>query len=190
MNQITEVQELNALETLSVEGLQNIEKVFMANFEKRKVTNPDDYYFSDVERKTLDTVRFFITKNEHQNDSVKIGDMFYTSWGYDQTNTEHFQVVKISPTGKTCQVIRIGSKSVEGSGGFMCESVLPDPTNIINAKPCQVKIERSRSFNPITNQHEEIGEINLRGSVYYSGDSKHLENLYRCKGSNYRSWYA
>ena len=113
MNQITEVQELNALETLSVEGLQNIEKVFMANFEKRKVTNPDDYYFSDVERKTLDTVRFFITKNEHQNDSVKIGDMFYTSWGYDQTNTEHFQIVKISPTGKTCQVIRIGSKSVD-----------------------------------------------------------------------------
>ena len=36
MNQITQEQELNALETLSVQGLQNIEKVFMANFEKRK----------------------------------------------------------------------------------------------------------------------------------------------------------
>ena len=190
MNQISQEQELTARETLSVEGLQNIEKVFMANFEKRKVTNPKDYYFTDDERKILDTVRFFITKKENQDDSVRVKDMFYTSWGYDQTNTEHFQVVKISPTGKTCQVIRIGSKSVEGSGGFMCDSVLPDPTNVINSKPCQVKIERSNSFNPITNQHEEIGEIGLRGSVYYSEDSKHLQNLYRCKGSNYRSWYA
>ena len=28
----------------------------------------------------------------------RVGDIFYTSWGYDQTNIEFFQVVKVSPS--------------------------------------------------------------------------------------------
>ena len=27
---------------------------------------------------------------------VKIGDIFYTSWGYEQTNTEFYQVTKVT----------------------------------------------------------------------------------------------
>lgn len=27
---------------------------------------------------------------------VKVGDIFYTSWGYDQTNVEFFKVVRVS----------------------------------------------------------------------------------------------
>jgi len=36
---------------------------------------------------------------------VDIGQTFYTSWGYDQTNYDFIVVVKVSPTGKTayCQ---------------------------------------------------------------------------------------
>lgn len=31
----------------------------------------------------------------------KVGDIYYTSWGYDQTNYDYMIVTKISPTGKT-----------------------------------------------------------------------------------------
>jgi len=32
---------------------------------------------------------------------VKIGDVFYTSWGYDQTNYNFIVIVDLSKTGKT-----------------------------------------------------------------------------------------
>lgn len=30
-------------------------------------------------------------------DGYKVGDIFYTSWGYEQTNIEFYQVVKATP---------------------------------------------------------------------------------------------
>ena len=33
------------------------------------------------------------------NKNVKIGDIFYSSWGYDQTNIDYYMVTKI--IGKT-----------------------------------------------------------------------------------------
>lgn len=34
------------------------------------------------------------TKTRH---SVKVDDVFYSSWGYDQTNVDWYQVVKVTP---------------------------------------------------------------------------------------------
>ncbi len=31
----------------------------------------------------------------------KVGDIFATSWGYDQTNVEFYEIVKVSKTGKS-----------------------------------------------------------------------------------------
>ena len=190
MNQIT--QQTN-YEACSIEELKQFEADMIGLFNYRKATKPNDYFFSDEENLVLDTVRFFITKKENQNDSVKIGDMFYTNWGYEQTNTEHFKIVKISPTGKTCQVVQIGSKTVPGSeySHGMADMVEPDSENELDYGTCQVKIERSSAFNPITQHHEKVKEFYLRGSVWYArGNGKHLQSLYRCKGANYRSWYA
>ncbi len=33
--------------------------------------------------------------------TIKKGDIFYTSWGYDQTNYDYIVVMEVSPTGKT-----------------------------------------------------------------------------------------
>ncbi len=178
------------LEKLSVEELQSIESIMIEKFEERKITSPKDYYFSDGERLVLDSVRFYIKRIENQDDCIKVEDMFHSSWGYDQTNIEHYKVVELSPSGKTCKVVEIGSKTVEGSEGFMSDSVVPDPTFVHDKPALRVKIERSRDWNPIQKEHQEIGEINLRGSIYYAGEHKHLENLYRVKGSVGRSWYA
>jgi vacuolar-type H+-ATPase subunit H len=40
-------------------------------------------------------------KMRKEGNLVKKGDVFYTSWGYDQTNYDYLVVVKPSPTGKT-----------------------------------------------------------------------------------------
>ena len=197
------------IQDLSLKDLKNRDENLKELCEERRKEPNRDYPLTDEERSEWDVIRFFITKRQHENECVKIGDMFYTSWGYDQTNTEHFKVTKISPSGKTCFVRQIGSKTVPGSElpHGMADQVEPDPSYEIKVKvydeekhqyteqkehlpDLRVKIERSRSWNPIEKKHEEIGETHLRGSVYYAGNSKHLETLFRCKGSNYRSWYA
>lgn len=42
--------------------------------------------------------------------------MFYTSWGYDQTNYDYVIVDKVSPTGKTaiCRLAKWEDKGAEG----------------------------------------------------------------------------
>lgn len=179
------------LESLSIQELKDIESGMIEKFEERKISNPDDYYFSKGENLVLDSVRFFVTKKENQDDEIKVGDIFHTHWGYDQTNLEYFKVVGFTKSGKSARVIQIGRKTVEGSEGFMSESCVPDPDHIVVEKECVVRIERSRKWNPIEEEHQEIGELGMRGSVWYaSGHGKHLQNLYRVEGTNYRSWYA
>lgn len=159
-------------------------------------------------------LNFLIKKLENQDDSVKVGDLFYSSWGYDQTNVEFFKVVGLTKSGKSAKVRQIGSKTKEGSEGFMSDSAFPDPDFEIKISSWSVeldkciesekhlpdlnlKIERSRSWNPRLKEHQNIGEISLRGSVYIgtSGkdpSNKHLQNIYRVQKDQSigRSWYA
>ena len=44
----------------------------------------------------------------------KVGDILYSSWGYDQTNIEFFKVVKVSEFSVWIQ--KVGSKVVEVTG--------------------------------------------------------------------------
>jgi hypothetical protein len=47
---------------------------------------------------------------------VKVGDFFYSSWGYDQTNVDFFEVLSLSASGKTAKVRRCQSAVVDESG--------------------------------------------------------------------------
>lgn len=68
-----------------------------------------------------------MTATETLPATVKVGDIFYNSWGYDQTNIDFYVVDAVSPTGKTCTVRPCGSQIVEahGPGG---NRVVPDPS--------------------------------------------------------------
>lgn len=46
-----------------------------------------------------------LTKNKPE---IKAGDLFYASWGYDQTNYDYILVLEISKSGKTAKCIRTG----------------------------------------------------------------------------------
>lgn len=59
---------------------------------------------------------------------VKIGDIFRSSWGYEQTNIDHFVVVKL--TEKTVWLQPIGNKVVEECG-WASAYVKPDPSRVM-----------------------------------------------------------
>tara|TARA_R110002051_G_scaffold47938_1_gene94427 strand:- start:73 stop:675 length:603 start_codon:yes stop_codon:yes gene_type:complete len=56
--------------------------------------------------------------------AVKVGDIFDTSWGYDQTNVEFYQVV--AKRGQVIEVIEIGQVAVESKPDG-CDYVAPNP---------------------------------------------------------------
>lgn len=49
---------------------------------------------------------------------IKKGDIFYTSWGYDQTNYDYVVVEEVSKTGKTviCRMAKLKSSKATGWG--------------------------------------------------------------------------
>ena len=52
--------------------------------------------------------------------NIKPGDIFYNSWGYEQTNIDFYQVVKT--TAKTITLRKIKSKSVDYNAYYMTGS--------------------------------------------------------------------
>jgi hypothetical protein len=52
-----------------------------------------------------------------------VGQVFYDSWGYDQTNIDFYQVVEIGK--RSIKLRKIGENIVPGSQGNMCEHVTP-----------------------------------------------------------------
>ena len=64
---------------------------------------------------------------------LNVGDILYTSWGYDQTNVDFFKVIKVSPTGKTVDLAEIGKNYKET--GFMCGNSTPNPDKLYGIVP-------------------------------------------------------
>jgi hypothetical protein len=137
-----------------------------------------------------------IEQQKNKSDSIKVGDVFHSCWGYDQTNTEFYKIVSISKTGKSAKVVQVAAEAIgdeKENARNMSDSAIPDPENIIDSREQLVKVERRHQKNAWTNKSEQVGEIQLRGSVFIGTDEnscKHLTTLYRVKGACGRSWYA
>jgi hypothetical protein len=178
-------------DNMSLDQLNEISSEYISLQKQGETLN-----WSTEQYKAWQFMYFRIKQEENKNDSVKIGDIFHSSWGYDQTNTEYYKIVEISKTGKTCKVVQVASVSIGDSkknARAMCESIVPDPNTVIDSRKQLVKIERNHAENPYTKKAVGIGEMQLRGSVFIGTDkasSKHLTTLFRVKGQNYRSWYA
>jgi hypothetical protein len=68
---------------------------------------------------------------------IHVGSILHYSWGYDQTNTDFFEVVE--KHGLAVVIREIASRIVPGSEGFMCESRCPAPGDFIG-KPMRKRI--------------------------------------------------
>jgi hypothetical protein len=57
---------------------------------------------------------------------LNVGDFFYESWGYDQTNIDYLEVMEISPTRKTCMCRMVGKKRETTENFSTSDKVTPD----------------------------------------------------------------
>lgn len=59
-------------------------------------------------------------------DAYPVGTVLVSSWGYDQTNIDFYEVVGATKSGKSIRLRPIASRHVETTG-FMSERVAPEP---------------------------------------------------------------
>ena len=194
LEQEIEILLSNDFDSMSLKELETtnkeIENVFSIS---RDQFNFDGLRLNESQRKSKEYLLFLIEKKEQEKVQIKEGDIFYSSWGYEQTNTEMFKVIGFTKSRKTAIIKQVYLKTVVGSEGLDCDRVIADSTKEYDLPALKVKIGKRSRWNPKTKKHEEIGEHNLRGSVYYgAGHDKHLTTLFKLnKGeSAYRSWYA
>ena len=88
------------------------------NFEVKIKSNEKERHDSKIKRRTA--------KKEWKN-TFKVGDILYTSWGYDQTNIEFWQVVEVS--GRATTVREIAQDKTQE--GFMSGNTIPVKNNFI-----------------------------------------------------------
>ena len=94
-----------------------------------------------------------------KSNGIKAGDIFYTSWGYDQTNYEFIIVKEISKTGKTAICQRCTHQDMGSTG--QCNIQKPISDTFGDCFRMQIQ---QRSYNG--------GQIVLRGSYPFCGDGK------------------
>ena len=106
-----------------------------------------------------------------ESDILKVGDIYYSSWGYEQTNIDFYQIIEVKGQYATFQ--KICSKDVEGSyysHGMAC-MVVPVP-NSFRGEPIKKKMKFSdNSASCSLSSFEYLS--------YYTHGSKGL----------YKSWY-
>jgi len=77
--------------------------------------------------------------------ALKVGDILYDSWGYDQTNVDFYQVVAVSATRKTVDIVEIPGRITEGSGS-MAGVIVACPIEI----PDKSKARKVRVSGPVS----------------------------------------
>jgi hypothetical protein len=61
---------------------------------------------------------------------VKVGDFFYSSWGYDQTNVDFYEVLSLSASGKTAKVRQVATFAVSETANGSSVRVAPIPGSV------------------------------------------------------------
>lgn len=86
---------------------------------------------------------------------AKPGDIFRSSWGYDQTNIDYYQIVAIS--GQMATLSRIGAMSEET--GFMSGESVPCPDHFIGK-------QFRRRIQKMTIESEPFFRVNSCANAY------------------------
>ena len=103
------------------------------------------------------------TEDQEQR-TIKPGDIFYTSWGYDQTNYDYLMILEISPSKKTCLCSMVHCDHVGERGHCHIQK----PKREIYGDIFRMKIELPTCLTG--------SEVMLRGSYPFciNGSKEHL----------------
>lgn len=109
---------------------KSFKKSFYYNFPTQ--TTMDEYinkFFESVKEEQKVKQERKSEKNNFKT-SLVVGDILYSSWGYEQTNIDFYQVVEVSDTKKTVKIREIESKNFSKDGNWTGSKV-PDVGNFI-----------------------------------------------------------
>jgi len=144
-----------------------IEFNFCFGSEKRMFDHCADYLknLADVEAYKAERKAKRAAEKAEALSKVKEGDIFVSSWGWEQTNVDAYQVV--AKKGATVTLREIALCSIEGSEGFMSDRVKPVKDSFIGEE----------FKKRITGRSITISDFQ---SAFLMGDREDF----------YRSWYA
>ena len=91
--------------------------------------------------------------------SIEAGDIYYTSWGYDQTNVDFYKVIEVK--GQKVTLIEIGSKVVD-TFGLAVDCVVADP-----------EAEKGESFNKMVSKYGTFNIASYASASKWNGAPKH-----------------
>jgi hypothetical protein len=109
----------------------------------------------------------------YDNSKIKQGDIFYTSWGYDQTNIDYYKVKKL--IGKSSvELVSIESKIDYEKSNQYTDAVLPYPAAEGKAMKKKVKYaywddfkEARIKINECANAYFWDGQPKMQTNAYY-----------------------
>lgn len=120
--------------------------------------------------------------------SVKVGDVFSMSWGYDQTNVDFFQV--IARTGNSVRIRQVAPTLIHENPGMMCA----DRTYAI---PQDGTLLPKSSYTVFIKDQERGDLKRIQVSKWYGETKVYLNIGQHCAfketeptAKHYESWYA
>lgn len=103
---------------------------------KGRQSRPARFYaFPDAERRDANLADFVKQQTEAEDwkrakretgHGLAVGDILYSSWGYEQTNVDFFEVVRV-PTARSAVVRQIEQEIIESGPGYMSGTTTPKP---------------------------------------------------------------
>jgi hypothetical protein len=107
-------------------------------------------------------------ETEAQKQPPQAGDIFYASWGYDQTNINYCQIIEVSKTGKTVKCRMLPQKEIN----YQTVAPITEPFGIV----FQLKVK----------QFKEDQVYYLKGSYpYCQGEDVYAEGEEQLEGKRW-----
>lgn len=138
----------------------------------------EEAYRGDAREISLET---FSARMEYQQrmqeptqnaEGVRVGDLFYCSWGYEQTNIDYFQVVALKGA-HTAILRRIASDCIGGYG--MSGMKRPERNHFVGDEQYTVRTRKSRYYK---DGRPEIKAPHISGQHYLHPTTDDAENGY------------
>lgn len=120
-------------------------------------------FFSDVKANQDRKEKIRAEKKEYKTDLV-IGDILYSSWGYDQTNIDFYQVISVTASRKSIFIRPIASERTPT--GDMQGNAMPVPDEFTGP-------ELKKKVSPGGGRHREYVNLNSFASAWkWDGNPK------------------